>query len=92
MTGPPVRSSLHVVARGSVVARETVTVSITVSQRAFPVYTDARCPHCNRRIMSLPGSPILEPKIVENEAARSGRGIAVACPSCRRLVEVIVHG
>jgi hypothetical protein len=73
--------------RGSHVA--LVTVSVTA--RATVIYTDARCPTCNRRVMSVPGTMTLDVRVVANDAARSGRGRVVGCKRCATLCEIIEH-
>lgn len=63
------------------------TVSVTVTARVV-VYTEARCPKCSRRLVSIPGPRALG-VIRESDADRSGLGIAVRCERCKTLVEVI---
>jgi hypothetical protein len=73
-------------------ASSTVLASVTVTITAFVVvYTDVRCPKCNRRVMSLPGSPLLDVRAHSGEADRLGRGVVVACGRCKALIEAIPH-
>ncbi len=65
-------------------------VSLTVTARAFS-YTDVHCPKCNRRVLALPGSHLLEVRLVASESERSGRGAVVSCRRCKSLVEAISH-
>jgi hypothetical protein len=66
--------------------------SLTVSAGAISfAYTAVHCPKCNRRVMDLPGKPILEVRIVKSESERSGRGPVTSCKRCRALVEAIPH-
>ncbi len=63
-----------------------------VARAVFASFTQARCPKCKRRIMDIPGDVILEERMVNSEAERSGRGRVVSCRRCQKLVEIIEHG
>lgn len=65
-------------------------VSITVTTRAV-VYSEARCPNCHRRVMSVPGTPHISVNAVANDDARSGRGRVVGCARCKTLCEIVEH-
>ncbi|HLB55143.1 MAG TPA: hypothetical protein VJK71_08545 [Gemmatimonadales bacterium] len=62
----------------------------TVTVTAVAVYTDARCPGCQRLIMAIPGLVTLEVRRVATTTDRSGRGRVVTCKRCG-LCEVIEH-
>ena len=68
----------------TVMAAVTITVATVVV-----VYTDVRCPRCNRRVMAVPGRPLLEVRVRESDQDRSGRGVVTGCGRCKALVEVI---
>jgi DNA-directed RNA polymerase subunit RPC12/RpoP len=71
----------------------TLVASVTISVTAVVVvYTDVRCPNCSRRVMSLPGRPLLDIQVRRTDADRSGRGAVVGCARCKALLEVIQHG
>jgi phage FluMu protein Com len=73
-------------------ASSTVLASVTVTITAYVVvYTDVRCPNCNRRVMSLPGVPLLDVRAHRAESDRLGRGAVVRCERCKSLVEAIPH-
>lgn len=65
---------------------------VHVEQRAL-VFTDARCPDCDRIIMFVPGVVTLEVRPCRTIDQRSGRGRVVRCPNdrCRHYAEVIEH-
>lgn len=63
--------------------------SLTVT-RAI-VFTDARCPGCNRKLMAIPGVVSVESRLVRTNDQRSGRGRVVSCRRCSSLVEIIEH-
>jgi hypothetical protein len=65
-------------------ASVTLTVTATVV-----VYTDVRCPACNRLVMTVPGRPVLEVRVHRTNQDRLGRGAVVGCGRCKGLVEVI---
>jgi hypothetical protein len=73
------------------VALASLTSTGTVVARAIFAYTKVNCPKCNRRVMDLPGSPILEVRVVKSEAERSGRGPVTTCRRCKSLVEAVAH-
>jgi uncharacterized protein with PIN domain len=73
-------------------ASSTVLASVTVTITAFVVvYTDVRCPNCNRRVMSLPGRHAIRALAHRSESDRQGRGAVVRCERCKSLVEAIPH-
>ena len=74
------------VCSGPAAARVTMTL---MAARAF-VYSVVRCPDCYRRLMDVPGDPLIQTRIVEADQA-SGRGRVVCCKRCSALVEVIEH-
>lgn len=65
--------------------------SLTVTAGAIFVYTPVRCPKCNKRVMDIPGNPILEVRVVKSENERSGRGPVVSCRKCHSLIEAVAH-
>jgi len=69
----------------ALVARVTMTVSRAV------VFTDVRCPSCQRRVMAIPGKPTLDVRVVQSDADRSGRGRVISCKRCSALLDVIEH-
>lgn len=87
MTAPPV---FRVSATATQPVAHVALVSITVSARAI-VFTDVRCPNCRRRIMSVPGTPVIDVRAVRTDADRSGRGRVLGCKRCSTLCEVIEH-
>lgn len=71
-------------ASGPVAAR--VTMTVVAIRAAF--YSVVRCPNCSRRIMDVPGKPLILARVVESA---SGRGRVVSCKRCKSLVEVIEY-
>jgi DNA-directed RNA polymerase subunit RPC12/RpoP len=72
------------------IASCTLVASVTLTVTAVVVvYTDVRCPACNRRVMAVPGRPTLEVRVRRSDAERSGRGVVTGCGRCKALIEVI---
>ena len=65
-------------------------VSMTVVETRAVVYSIVRCPDCDRRIMDVPGEPLIQTRTVTADSA-SGRGRVVNCKRCNAFVEVIEH-
>lgn len=70
----------------SLVASVTVTVTAVVV-----VYTEVRCPNCNRRVLDIPGNPLLDVRAHRSPTDRLGRGVVCKCDRCKALVEAIVR-
>lgn len=72
-------------------AERVALVSLTVMENDT-VYSDARCPQCNRKLMSMPGEPPLEVRAPRLHGHRlTGRGPVTVCPRCSTLCEVVSH-
>lgn len=70
-------------ARPALVAAATLTLA---------AWTNAHCPPpCDRVVMTVPGSVLLEARRLVSFGGRSGRGRVVTCPRCEKPVEVIEH-
>jgi len=69
---------------GPIAARVTMTI---MAIRAL-VFSVVRCPECGRRIMDVPGEPLVYVRTVAKDQA-SGMGRIVSCKRCSSLVEVI---
>jgi hypothetical protein len=63
---------------------------MTVMAMRAVCYSVVRCPECDRRIMDVPGKPLILTRLVDANHA-SGRGRVVACKRCKNLVEVIEY-
>ncbi len=68
------------------------TAFVTVTVMATATYTEARCPHCNRFVVAVPGVCQVESRSRPTSAQWSGRGVVVVCKRCGTYVEVISHG
>ena len=62
-------------------------VSLTVAA-AVIIYTDVRCPCCDRKLMEIPGVSALRVRGLLHAADRSGRGPVVSCGRCGTLCEI----
>lgn len=92
MPNPDPRPIFTVASSAHRVALCSLTV-VHVERRAL-VFTDARCPDCDKILMFVPGVVIVEVRPVRTIADRSGRGRVVRCPNdrCKHYAEVIEHG
>lgn len=66
--------------------------SLTAAARAISLgveWTDARCPSCNWRVMSIPGRITVNVVAVSSDRFRSGLGRCCVCRRCKTLCEVI---
>jgi ribosomal protein S27E len=66
-------------------------VTLTVTGARAIVYSVIRCPNCGRRMVDVPGEPLVSLRTVLPGRA-SGRGCVIRCDECKNDVEVIVHG
>ena len=64
-------------------------VSLTVTAEC--VYTDVRCPQCNKWLYLRPGEINIEVRVIPRVNAASGRGRIVPCGRCTMICEVIEH-
>lgn len=64
----------------------TLVASVTMT---LAVWTKARCPECDRLVVSFPGSHRIETRRTQTP---TGRGPVMACQRCKTLLEVISHG
>lgn len=63
---------------------------MTVMETRAVVYSEVRCPKCDRRVMDIPGKVLVQTRIVDKDRA-SGRGRVIVCNRCKAYVEVIEH-
>ena len=66
-----------------------VTATVCAAASLLTWYTVVRCPWCERRVMEVPGEPMVQVRNVGPHRA-SGRGRVVAC-RCGRRLEVVEH-
>lgn len=70
--------------------RETVAF-VTLTVTASAIFTDARCPACNRIVMLVPGVIDIEVRSVQGPSGASGEHRVVPCKRCGSYCEVREH-
>lgn len=71
--------------RGSV---RVAFVTLAAVARAV-TYTVARCPDCDRKLMTIPGEVMVEVRKLRAAGRPTGMGRVLSCKRCAELCEVI---